>query len=176
MLLLLIILLTLLVLLFICSSSLLLYYLNMERLHHVTVLSLSVEKCTSTETVRWTRHLSFSFPPRGMCSLLSQKQACLFSWWTPATPAPHPPKEGTLYRWERSSIFATEVTVLFVQRGFEIFQTFQKPDSQVSYLPAHLQWYVFDFEIELKILTFKWMSSIPTGKTYLHCSKSKNDS
>ncbi len=56
---------------------------------------------------------------------------------------------------EKSSIFATEVTVLFVQHGFEIFQTFQKPESQVSYLPAHLQWYVFDFEIELKILIFK---------------------
>lgn len=68
-------------------------------------------------------------------------------------------KRETLYRWERNSIFATEVTVLFVQHGFEILQTFQKPESQVSYLPSHLRWYVFDFEIELKILIFKWMSS-----------------
>lgn len=66
-----------------------------------------------------------------------------------------PKRERCTDESERSSIFATEVTVLFVQHGFETFQTFQKPESQVSYLPAHLQWYVFDFEIELKILIFK---------------------
>lgn len=51
MLLLLIILITLLVfLLFLCSSSLILYYLNMAWLCVLTVLNLSAEKCTPTET------------------------------------------------------------------------------------------------------------------------------
>lgn len=48
-----------------------------------------------------------------------------------------------------SSIFTTAVTVFFVQHGFEIFETFQKQESQVRYLPAHSQRYIFDFEIEL---------------------------
>lgn len=33
---------------------------------------------------------------------------------------------------------------------FEIFQTFQNSESRVKYLPARLNWYVFDFEIEQK--------------------------
>lgn len=116
----------------------------------LAVLNLSAEKCTTTETnstMEETFSSSFS-TKRNVLPLLSQKQAGLFSWWNPATPAPHPPKERCTD--ERSSIFATEETVSFVQRGFEIFLTFQKSESQVSYLPSHLHWYVFDFEIELK--------------------------
>lgn len=95
----------------------------------------------------WTRHLSSSFLPRGICSSAEpEKTKPVFSLREPLL---HLLlillKRETLYRWERNSIFATEVTVLFVQHGFEILQTFQKPESQVSYLPSHLQWYVFWF-------------------------------
>ena len=56
------------------------------------------------QTVRWTRHLSSSFLPRGLCSLLSQKKTSpSFLFGEP--PAPHPPKEGTLYRWEREKFY-----------------------------------------------------------------------
>lgn len=52
---------------------------------------------------------------------------------------------------EKSSIFATKVTVLFLQHGFEILQTFQKLQSpKLSYPSAHPHWCVFDFEPELK--------------------------
>lgn len=170
MLLLLTILITLMVLL--CSSSLILYYLNMAWLCGVPVFwfcrTSRLWPHTPTETRVWrTRHFSSYFLLRGPCSILSlkkrKKKFCLFTWWTTA---PHPPKRGnTVQTRDRSSIFATEVTVLFVQHGFEIFQTFQKTQSRVRYLPAHLQRYVFDFEIELKTnLILKWMSSFPAGK------------
>lgn len=83
MLLLLIILITLLVfLLFLCSSSLIIYYLNMAWLCRVTVFWLFwTSQLRSAhqqrQTVWWTRHLSSSFLPGGMCSLPSQKQACV---------------------------------------------------------------------------------------------------
>lgn len=142
MLLLLIILITLLVfLLFLCSSSLILYYLNMAWLCRVTVFWLFwTSQLRSAhqqrQTVRWTRHLSSSFLPRGMCSLLSQKQARLFSWWTPATPAPHPPKEGTLYRWEREVLYLQQRWLFclynMVLKSFRLFRN-QNP-KLVTYL------------------------------------------
>lgn len=150
MLLLLIILITLLVfLLFLCSSSLILYYLNMAWLCRVTVFwlfwNLSAEKCTPTETnsvMDETFEFFFS-TERNVLSAEPQKKnknknkARLFSWWTPAPPAPHPPKEATLYRWEREVLYLQQRWLFCLYNmGFEIFQTFQKPESQVSYLPT----------------------------------------
>lgn len=89
----------------------------------LTVLKLSAEECTPTETqtVDGQDFWVLLFLPRGMCSSPSQKQAHLFSWWTPSRP--HPTlillKRRTLYRWEREVLYLqTEVTVLFVQHGF----------------------------------------------------------
>lgn len=122
-------------LLFLWPSSLIFCYLNMAWLYRVTVfltvLNLSAEKCTPTETnCWWTRLLSSPFLPRGMCSLLSQKQARLFSWCTP--PTPHPPKEGTLYRWEREVLYLQQRWLFCLYNmGFEIFQTFQKQNPEL---------------------------------------------
>lgn len=124
----------------------------------LTLLNLSAETCTPTETnsmMDETFELFFS-TKRNVLSA-EPKTKPVFSLGEPLL---HLllillKRERCTDERERSSIFATEVTVLFVQHGFEIFQTFQKPESQVSYLPAHLQWYVFDFEIELEILIFK---------------------
>lgn len=72
----------------------------------LTVLNLSAEKWTPTETNSMmdetfelffsTKRIVLSAEPK------KKKQALLFSWWTPA---PHPPKEGTLYRWEREKFY-----------------------------------------------------------------------
>lgn len=142
MLLLLIILITLLVfLLFLCSSSLILYYLNMAWLCRVTVFWLFwTSRLRSAhqqrQTVWRTRRLTSSFLPRGMCSLPSPKQARLFSWWAPATPAPHPPKEGTLYRWEREVLYLQQRWLFclynMVLKSFRLFRN-QNP-KLVTYL------------------------------------------
>lgn len=130
-LLLIIIIITLLVfLLFLCSSSLILYYLNMAWLCRVTVFWLfwnsQLRSAHQQRQTWWTRHLSSSFLLGGMCSLRSQKQAHLFSWWTPATPAPHPPKEGTLYRWEREVLYLQQRWLFclynMVMKSFRLFR------------------------------------------------------
>lgn len=112
------------------------------------------------QTGQWTGHSGPPFLPRGTCSAW----AGVFSWWAP--PAPHPPKRGnTVQTRERCSIFATEVTVLFVQHGFWNLSDFsenQNPALVTSLLTYNGTFLIL--KIELKILIFKWMSSIPQGK------------
>lgn len=67
----------------------------------------------------------------------AKKHVRLFSWWSPA---PHPPKEGTLYRWEREVLYLQQRWLFCLYNTvLKPFRTFQKPQSRVSYLPAHLQ-------------------------------------
>lgn len=62
------------------------------------------------------------------------------------------------------------VCTTWVLKSFRLFRN-QNP-KLVTYLPAHLQRYVFDFEKKKKnrtkeIRIFKWMSSIPTGGKHI---------
>lgn len=153
------------------SSPLGFYYLNMAWLCRVTVFwlfwNLSAGKCTPTETNNsmtdfWILDLFFY---QEECALCRAQNKPVFSLGEALRHLLVILLKRERCTDEREKIYiCKEVTVLFVQHGFEIFETFQKAESHVSYLPAHLQWYVFDFEIELKILIFKWMSSIPTGE------------
>lgn len=86
----------------------------------------------------------WTFLPRNV--LCAEPKNKSLSLGDPTSNAPPHSQRVTLYRLERSSIFATEMTVLFLKLGFEILQTFLNSDSRVSQLPGHLQQYVFDFE------------------------------
>lgn len=187
MLLLLIILITLLVfLLFLCSSSLILYYLNMAWLCRVTVFwlfwNLSAEKCTPTETnsvMDETFEFFFS-TERNVLSAEPQKKTKtktkpVFSLGEPLL---HlllillkrrrcTDEREKFYICNRGDCF---VCTTWVLKSFRLFRN-QNP-KLVTYLPAHLQRYVFDFEKKKKNLTkeiriFKWMSSIPTGGKHI---------
>lgn len=116
------------------------YYLSMAWLCRVTVFGLfwtSQLRCTHIQRHTIDETFSSPFLPRGICSVLSQNKSdfpvenhrytCSSSSW----------RGNAVQKTERSSIFAAEVTVLFVRHGFEIFQTFQKPQNQLSYPPAH---------------------------------------
>lgn len=148
--------------------------------------TLSWEVYTNRDTnSRWTRLLSSPFSTERNVLLAKPETSPPFLLVNPILPTPHPnpPKEENVVQMrERSSIFANRgdcfVCTTWVLKSFRLFRN-QNPElvtCRITY-----KWYVFDFEIELQkkrktILIFKWMSSIPVGKAYLHCSKSKNDS
>lgn len=149
---LLLIILTLLVLLFLLSSPLLLYRLNGMALSWLCFDSWTsqLRRAHRQRQTLW----DFLFYQEECSRRGGENQTPSFLSVNPAKPVPCSPK-----RWNavqngeegegESSIFKTAVTVFFVQHGFEIFETFQKQESQVRYLPAHSQRYIFDFEIKL---------------------------
>ena len=156
---LLLIILTLLVLLFLLSSPLLLYCLAWLSCDCVlTLLNLSAETCTPRQTV-W----DFLFYQEECSWRWAENQRPSIHSVNPATPTLLLLKEGMLYRTERergSSIFTTEVTIFFVRHGFETFQTFQKQQSQVRYLPAHSQRFL--------ILKLNWKKKNKSSNECLH--------
>lgn len=110
----------------------------------LTVSNLSDAKCTPTETNRTmdngTLQSAFSTERNVLClsrCFLLVSSTCSSS----SLKREHCTDEREMfYICNRGDCFVCTTWVL------KSFRLFRKPESRVSYLPAHLQWYVFDFE------------------------------
>lgn len=177
---LLLIILTLLVLLFLLSSPLLLYHLNGMALSWLCFDSWTsqLRRAHRQRQTLW----DFLFYQEECSRRGAENQMPSFLSVNPATPAPHPPKRwnavqneeegggGVLYlqlRW-LFSLYNMVLKYLRLSRN-------KNPKLDI-YLLTHRGTFLIlksNFMKKKKNLIFKWMSSAPTGKTYLHCSKSK---